>query len=1165
MFIADGLLVCSPSDLTAAVECEFGWLRRLDEKLGRVEPTKTPDDAMLQRTAFLGDAYEARVLAELTDRYGAYDAKAGTGVFTLERPTGDIEAMSAVAEQTLRVLRGGADVVYQGAFYRPGFLGYADFLIRDTSAGTRWAVYDTKLARHAKVSALLQIAAYADELGRLDIPVADEAHLLLGDGTRSSHRVADLVPVYRERRARLDAIAAEHEAEASAVAWGDPRYGACGRCETCATEVEAHRDLLLVANLRMSQRAKLIAAGIGTIDALAATTDPVTGLSTTTLATLAAQARLQVQQSPPDAGPDQRNEMSYDVFNPVALAVLPEPDPGDIFFDFEGDPLWTDADVSQSGLEYLFGVVEAPVGTGAAPVFRAFWAHDRAQERQALIDFLAYVAARRAKYPNMRIYHYASYEKTALLRLAGRYGVGEDEVDDLLRENVLVDLYAVVRNAVRVSQPSYSIKKLEPLYMGDQFRRGDVTTAGDSIVAYAHYCELRDAGKRQEADDALAAIADYNEYDCVSTLRLRDWLLERAAEHRVDLAQTVTSEEDGSAGKLIDADPELTRKLTADFADLPRAERTPEQQARALLAASLGYHQREDKPVWWAHFDRLQHPVEDWADTAGVMLVDEVELLDDWAITGKQKKPHRTSRVSGTVGGGIDVPAEVFVLYDPTDMPTGVEAPPGYRGTTKATVVGRAGDDPDTVVIDEISATAEAGGAARPVALAPCSVVPTSTLRTAITEVAMAVAAGGTQSAIFDLLARRPPRLRTGGPVPPSAGPPDAELLAGVVANLDGSYLAVQGPPGSGKTYTGGRVVKLLVESGWKVGIVAQSHRVVENFLDCVAQAGLPAVQIGKKAEAPNPGWTGLKGSKIASWIADHGAGGCVLGGTAWDFVNTNGVSRGELDLLVVDEAGQFSLANTIAVSVAAKRLLLLGDPQQLPQVSQGTHPEPCDESALSWIMDGHYVMPSDRGYFLSRSWRMHPDLCAAVSRLSYDGKLASQAEVTSARHLAGFSAGVEVVQIDHQDNATSSVEEAAAVAGQVGRFLGQQWTAPDEDSGPRPLAERDILVVAPYNAQVSAVRRALDGAGFKEVRVGTVDKFQGQEAPVVIVSMTASAPSEVPRGMGFLLNRNRVNVAVSRAKWRTVIVRSPSLTDYLPNNPAALAELGAFIGLCGC
>jgi superfamily I DNA and/or RNA helicase len=265
------------------------------------------------------------------------------------------------------------------------------------------------------------------------------------------------------------------------------------------------------------------------------------------------------------------------------------------------------------------------------------------------------------------------------------------------------------------------------------------------------------------------------------------------------------------------------------------------------------------------------------------------------------------------------------------------------------------------------------------------------------------------------------------------------------------------------------------------------------------------------------------------------------------------------LDLLVVEEAGQFNLANTIAVARAARNLLLLGDPQQLPQVSQGTHPEPVDCSALGWLVDGQHTLPEERGYFLDRSYRMHPLVCRAVSRLSYDNRLQSHETVTAARHLDGVAPGVRELPVPHDGNATDSPEEAAAIVAEITAMLGAAWT----DGDTRPLAQRDVLIVTPYNAQVVMLRNHLDAAGLHDVRAGTVDKFQGQQAPVVFVSMTASSAADVPRGMSFLLNRNRLNVAVSRAKYCAIVVRSAALTDYLPATPDGLIDLGAFLALC--
>jgi uncharacterized protein len=291
-----------------------------------------------------------------------------------------------------------------------------------------------------------------------------------------------------------------------------------------------------------------------------------------------------------------------------------------------------------------------------------------------------------------------------------------------------------------------------------------------------------------------------------------------------------------------------------------------------------------------------------------------------------------------------------------------------------------------------------------------------------------------------------------------------------------------------------------------------------------------------------------------------------VDGGTAWTFTNPNRLPASPLDLLVVDEAGQFALADTVAVSTAARNLLLLGDPQQLPQVTQGTHPEPVDQSALEWLTDGHDTLPTELGYFLARTWRMHPALCEVVSRLSYERRLSAVA-ATAERSLEGVTPGVGCVLLTHEGNAVASVEEAREVVDQARAVLGRRWRDPSRNrpgnAVDRPLDEGDLIVVAAYNAQVWTIRRALAEAGLPRVRVGTVDAFQGQQAVVAIVSTAASSPADVPRGMDFLLNRNRVNVAISRAQWRAVLVRAVGLTDYLPQAPEALAELGAFLGVC--
>ncbi len=1125
MFVADDRVIYSASDLAAAARCEYALLRAFDAKLGR-GPSVSVDDELLARTAELGGQHEERHLDELRSR---------TDVAIIGRPTYTVAGLTAAADATLDAVKQHAPVIYQAAMFDGRFVGFADFLILDAD---RYRLRDTKLARSVKVEALLQLAAYAETLSAAGVAVHDDVELVLGNGTTRAYHVDELLPVYRSRRTALQDLLDRHLACDVAVSWEDESVRACMRCPECEAQVRHHDDLLLVAGMRISQRARLIDAGITTVAELAAHDGPVPEMPARAVAALSGQARLQIS-------PRVDGKPPFEVVDPQPLMLLPDHDKGDLFFDFEGDPLWT-ADGTDWGLEYMFGVL------GAGGEFRPLWAHDRRQERKALKGFLDMVRKRRKRYPKMHIYHYAAYEKTALLRLAGRYGEGENEVDDLLRNGILVDLYPFVRKSIRVGTENYSLKSLEPLYMETEHRIGDVTTATDSITMYARYCELLAEGNADEAATVLKQIEEYNHYDCRSTRRLRDWLLHRAFEAGVPPLGMQPVQDSGQ----LDVDDDLARTL-GGFAGDDITARSPEQRAVAMIAAARGYHRREDKPFWWGHFDRLNSPVDEWSDTPGVFLADHAVVDTEWHVPPRARKQQRRLLLTGAIAAG-ELNNDMYALYNPP-TPAGLSDDPERRAYASVTVLGC--DDPaaptEVLVMEREPKSGGMFGEV-PFALTPGPPFPTKALRESIEAAATEIAAGLPglpSSAIIDILLRRPPR--TGAPLP-RTGESAADITAALLA-LDSSYVAVHGPPGTGKTHTAARVIAALVdEHRWRVGVVAQSHAVVENLFRDIINAGVDPDLVAKKPNGAGP-WTDIEEKTYPAFIADND--GCVIGGTAWDFANQTRVPPGCLDLLVIEEAGQFCLANTIAVAQAATNLLLLGDPQQLPQVSQGTHPEPVDASALGWLVDGHHTLPEDLGYFLDRSYRMHPAVCAAVSRLSYGNRLHSVQERTAARHLAGVEPGVHVLAVEHDGNSTDSREEADAILAQITRMLGSAWT--DED-GTRPLTAADVLIVTPYNAQVVLLRRLLDAAGLSEVQAGTVDKFQGRQAPVVFVSLVASSIAEVPRGISFLLNRNRLNVAVSRAKYAAVIVRSTMLIDYLPSTPAGLVELGAFLAMCG-
>lgn len=436
----------------------------------------------------------------------------------------------------------------------------------------------------------------------------------------------------------------------------------------------------------------------------------------------------------------------------------------------------------------------------------------------------------------------------------------------------------------------------------------------------------------------------------------------------------------------------------------------------------------------------------------------------------------------------------------------------------------------------------------------------------------------GVESASADLLFRRAPRLKKSASNANNAenlprevdfsgsNLPTVDAVHAAVRALDHSYVAVQGPPGAGKTFLASHVIACLVAEGAKVGVVAQSHAVIENLMAaCCARDGFDvsrAVRLRGKSVTPDAPWSEVSDSELVELIS--GAGGLLFGGTVWDYVSERRVPAESLDVLVVDEAGQFSLTNTVAAARAARSVLLLGDPQQLPQVSTGVHPYPVDASALGWLSDGAAALDPRFGYFLGESWRMDSALCERVSWLSYDGALASAA-ATAGRALQGVAPGVVSYPVEHAGCSVRSVQEAQAVVDCVRELLGREWV-PAAGAEPRPLAAEDCIVLAAYNAQVDCVREALIAAGLADssgagVRVGTVDKFQGQEAAVVLVSL-ASSRVDSGRGTGFVLSPNRLNVAVSRGQWRAVLVHSPWVARSVPQDVEEVLALSGFAGL---
>lgn len=1098
MHLIDGRLILSASDLTGFLECPHLTQQELAATRGEaVRPER--DDPELELLARHGTAHEVAHL----DAYSS----AGRSVVRIETAGASLVAYGEARERTFAEMRAGVDVIYQAVLFDGRWLGYADFLERVDAPSDLGAysyeIVDTKLARSAKAAALLQTSLYSELLAGMQGIAPEWMHLALGDGTRPRFRVADYRAYLHHAKARLESVTA-----ATPIKTYPEPVDHCGVCrwqEVCEQRWRGDDSLVLVAGLQRSQARKLDAVGVNTVAGLATTANDLgaSGIGASTLARLRKQATLQLQER-------ETGRPVYELLPPerpeLGLALLPAPDDADLFFDMESDP-WAE----DGGLEYLFGVVELD---GGNPKFEPFWAHDRAQEKKAFEEFIDLVIARLDAHPDMHVYHYAPYEPSALKRLMGRHGTREAEVDRLLRGEVLVDLYRVVRQSLLASRESYSLKDIEALYMGE--RQDTISEAGSSIVAYEKWIETRDQA-------ILDAIAAYNEQDCRSTWLLRRWLEQRRpeAEKKFGIViprPVVQPSEPSPELKEWERDIEaLSDRLTAG-APLapPRSERVV--SARWLLGQQLWWHRREQKSDWWGFYERLK--------------MTEEELIADSESIGGLAYVGEVGKVKQSVLHRYRFPAQ--------DHKVAVGTPPVDPRTKKSAGEVHAVDN----VEGWIDLRRGKGSLVpHPTALIPPTPIEDRVLRDAIRRVAESVAANGIEGegpyrAVRDLLLLAPPRV-------------------------DDSYLAIQGPPGTGKTTLGAEMVVDRIMAGRRVGVTAISHKVIGNLLDAVSREAerrgyrLRAIQKASPEQRCS--------SKIVECtdsnqdVDDALAAGEVdlVAGTGWLFARDE--IEGKLDDLFIDEAGQMSLANVIAASTCASNLVMLGDPNQLAQPSKGSHPEGADLSALDHVLDGAQTIPDDRGRFLATTWRMHPDVCRFISEIAYENRLESAPEcarqgVGGAGELAGT--GLRYRPVTHAGNRTSSVEEAGMVADTFKDLLGRLWT--DRDGKVRPLTANDILVVAPYNAHVALLTLRLPPGA----RVGTVDKFQGQEAPVVIYSMATSSPAEAPRGIDFLYSLHRLNVAISRAQGMAIQICSPALLDVKAHTPLQMRLANALCRL---
>jgi uncharacterized protein len=1102
----------TPSKITAWLECSHFLTLQNQVDSGQLNVESQPMGSLAELLVQKGAAHERNCLQDLEDQ--------GRYVHQVPGRNPD-ETFVQWVERIGNPMAKDYDVIYQMPFVHDGIRGIADFLVRvedPVSGFCRYEPIDAKLTRtEGKPGHVLQLCFYADALEALTGLPPRQMHLWLGTSQQESLVVGQFRPYWRRLRRQLVTLLDQD------VAAETTRPEPCDHCDycdfnsTCQSRLRSEDSLVYVANIRSSDRRRLEAVGVRTVVELARRPGPVPDVHEENLDRMSRQAALQVasRDDPARAPMFEVIEPGDDPVYGHGFDLMPAPDNGDVFFDFEGHPFWTPKDdlFFLSGLYYLDGRGEWG--------YDARWAHNLDEQAVMIRNLVEYFARRRAEFPGMHVYHYNHTERSSLERLT-RGTETESLFRQLVDTGIFVDLFVVAKNAVQVGTESYGLKYLERL--SGFVRRGGIEQGAGAVVEYEQYMATKD-------QSLLDDIARYNEDDVVATLALREWLVA----HRDDETpwreafiddETNAFDTDELVEGLKEYGPGSAEHLLGDLLNYWRRERSANVTPKFAKAASDFAELYSDRD----YIANLSFEVFEEAMSRGQIVRNAIFSWPEQTVDPSYAERRNMLFTGVGVERGYCYVPEIDLGARRLKM--------RWRERDELT-----GFMPSTMTVDDYVNPGQKPGVL--VHLAEQILHPTP---------------GDPPSPVsMALLSGARPRFRPGtGPKPGVFSDDLAETLSWV-GDLDQSFVAIQGPPGTGKTYSGSHIIYQLIKSGRRVGITAMSHNAIDNLFrathELFEQHGELSLLKALRFGVSKPIDGALEGVKYLKSGGEQAEGEKfnLIAGTTWLWARP-GIRPYPVDVLIVDEAGQLALADAIASANGARNLILLGDPLQLSQVAQAEHPDGSGASVLEHILGEHATIPADQGVFLSETRRMHSDVCGFISSQIYEGRLTSHVSCES--QTTELGTGLRWIRVDHSERSTESIEESDAVSEQILKMLGTSWT--NHHGETRPLRGEDFMVVAPYNDQVRLIQRQFSRIdGLEGVQIGTVDKFQGREAPVVFFTMTTSSGEDMPRGPEFLFSRNRINVAVSRARCLAYLV----CTDELLNSRAHTIEEMRLIG----
>lgn len=1175
----------SASDLILYMRSPFAsWMSRLEidkpELMTGIEKEKDPMAPLLAQK---GDQHESSYLTQLIEMYGADNVT-------------QIARNEHAAASTIKAMQAGFQVIVQAYLHRDNFEGYADFLIRQQGSSNLgdyyYQVWDTKLAKSTKPYFIIQLCCYNWMLETIQGKLPEETVIVLGDKQQDRHRLAAYYSYFLNLKQQFlnDQECFDSTDRPDPALSSD--YGVWGKY---AKQLLQQSDsLALVANIRKSQIKKLQDAGISSLSELAnADTPKITGIASGTLSKLQAQAAIQLASR----GKDKPLFKILSTDNGKGLSALPPESNLDVYFDIEGHPL------VDGGLEYLWGVSyhdkQAPQGKAYA--FKDWWAHTQAQEKLAFEGFIDWVYQRWQQDPTMHIYHYASYEITAITKLSSREHTRETQTAELLKAGVFIDLYKIVKSGLLIGEPKYSIKNVEHLYRDK--RTTDVANGGESVVFYEHWREQGGIEKWAQQGESyqfptnvafnthgahayppkghqywlinrdnfdwtqwpeLNDIRSYNIDDCESTLELAIWLRAQQSVNNISFSLGVTENAEviEKTDKQLENEEKRQALIQRQQRLIDQFENDPALKADSeakLLVSLIHFYDRERKPKIFSYFQRLEKTDEELLDNDTVIF--DLSLTTQQEIEGKihcvavysASQPIRKDKIATATINGTSAKVSKITFQDIGDQLSEISfiINPDQQDALQQIPLTLFGDE------------------AR---------INTDTLENRLCEITESYFESRELPKLLETVINQAnPRFTKQQPLLPVTRqqyPNNDDYLNAIIAAvkaIDESCLCIQGPPGAGKTYTAKNVIKALVQEGKRIGIMSNSHAAIMNLLlplitelpeTNITKVGGYGAQKDFKAEFDLDGFqnfeyrNSMKFTNKKPYQQFQ-----IIGATVYAFAIEVSYES-PVDYLFVDEASQVALANLIAVSGAAKNVILMGDQMQLEQPIQGSHPDESGQSALEFMLQDHAVIPDEKGIFLERTYRMHPDVCQPLSEVVYEGKLQAdednihQAIIIPEPKLITKKNGILSIPVEHEGNVSSSIEEVMVVQQLIDEL--KTGTFIDKSQQEKPITDADILVVAPYNMQVNLLKEKLGDS----IKVGTIDKFQGQEAPVVIISMAVSDLEDSPRGLDFIFDINRLNVGVSRAKALAIIVSNAVLEQCKCDNIKKIEKNNLYLRL---